>query len=101
MPHTPKNVVDLFIVYELNTWSQDLNIDFALGGCLFEAVKLAKNADKDKYKYIGYDIEFNLRLEFSLPDGSMGKIVIIFAADMNSSLHIDNKGKDNLIFGKR
>ena len=29
----------------------------------------------------------------------MGKSVIVFEANMNSSLHIDNKGKDILIFG--
>ena len=32
-------------------------------------------------------------------DGRMGKSVIVFEANMNSSLHIDNKGKDILIFG--
>ena len=31
----------------------------------------------------------------------MGKNVIIFGADMSLSFHIDNKGKDNLILGKR
>ena len=31
----------------------------------------------------------------------MGKNVIIFGADMNSSVHIDNKGKYNLILGER
>ena len=30
----------------------------------------------------------------------MGKNVIIFGADMSSSVHIDNKGKDILIFGE-
>ena len=30
----------------------------------------------------------------------MGKNVIIFGADMSSSVHIDNKGKDILILGK-
>ena len=30
----------------------------------------------------------------------MGKNVIIFGADMSSSLHIDNKGKDILILGE-
>ena len=32
-------------------------------------------------------------------DGRMCKSVIVFEANMNSSLHIDNKGKDILIFG--
>ena len=31
---------------------------------------------------------------------SLGKNVTIFGADMSSSAHIDNKGKDNLILGK-
>ena len=30
----------------------------------------------------------------------MGKKIIIFGADMSSSLHIDNKGKDILILGE-
>ena len=47
-PFTPKNVVNIFIVYELNTWSRDLNTDFTLKDCLFGAVKLTKNADPDK-----------------------------------------------------
>ena len=28
-PHTPKNMVNLFIVYELHTSSRDLNTDYA------------------------------------------------------------------------
>ena len=31
----------------------------------------------------------------------MGKNLIIFGADMSSSVHIDNKGKDILIPGER
>ena len=30
----------------------------------------------------------------------MGQNVIIFGVDMNSSVHVDNKGKDMLILGK-
>ena len=45
---TPNNVVNLFIVYELDTWSRDLNTDFTLKDCLFEDVKLTKKADPDK-----------------------------------------------------
>ena len=33
---------------------------------------------------------------FSFPDGGFGQNIIIFGADMNSSIHIDNKGKDIL-----
>ena len=33
-------------------------------------------------------------------DGSFGKYVIIFGADMSLSVHVDNKKKDILILGK-
>ena len=59
-----------------------------------------KNADPDKYKYSGYGIGFDLRSEFSLPDGSMGKNVIIFGVDMSSSVRIDDKKNDTSILGK-
>ena len=53
-----ENVIDLHISHELNTWSRHLNTEFTLGNCLFMAVKLIKNSDPDKYKYIGYGIGF-------------------------------------------
>ena len=94
------DVVSLFIIYELDRLSRDLNIDFPLKDCLFGAVKLTKDADPDKYKYSGYGIGFDLRSEFSFTDGSMGKNGIIFGADMSSSVHIDNTTKGILILTK-
>ena len=98
-PFIPKNVVNLLIAYELDTWSRDLNTDFALKDCLFGSARLNKNANTDKYKYSDYDIEFDSRSEFSLPDDSMGKNVIIIRVDMSSSVHINNKKEDILILG--
>ena len=45
---------------------------------------------------------YNLILLFriSIYRWKHGKIVIIFGADMSSSVHIDNVGKDILILGK-
>ena len=37
---------------------------------------------------------------FHFPCGGFGQNIKIFWADMNSSIHIDNKGKDILILGK-
>ena len=93
-------MVNLFIVYELDRWARDLYTDFALKDCLFGSLRLTKNAAPDKYKYSSYGIEFDSRSEFSLPDGRMGKNVIIFGVDMSSSVHIDNKGKDILVLGE-
>ena len=60
---------------------------------------LTKNADLDKYKYSGYSIVFDSRSKFLFAVGSFGKNVIIFGADVSSSMHIDNKNKDILILG--
>ena len=60
---------------------------------------MTKNSDVDKYKYSGYGIAFDRRGSFSFTGGGYGQNVIIFGADMNSSPHIDNKGKDILILG--
>ena len=53
--------------------SRDFSIKFALSDCLFGAMKLAKNADPDKYRYNGYDIGFDARSKLLLPSGERGK----------------------------
>ena len=40
-----RDVVNLFIVYELDTLSTDFNADFTRGDCLIGAVKLTKVSD--------------------------------------------------------
>ena len=65
----------MYIVYELDAWSRDLN-------------------------YFTYCSGFDSRSEFSLPDNSMGENSSMFGVDMSSPVHIDNKEKDILIFGK-
>ena len=42
-------------------------------------------------------MEFDSRSEFLFIDGSMGKNVIFFGADMSSSVHIDNEKRNILI----
>ena len=96
---TPSNVIRLFIVYELDTWSRDLNADFALKDCSFGAIKLNKKADPDKYSYSGYYIGLGYCSLFSLPNFDWGKNTIIFGVDNSLSVHIDNKKKYILVLG--
>ena len=72
---------------------------FYFKGLLIGGVKLAKTAHPDKYVYSGCGIGFDSRSEFSLTDGRAGKNVIIFGADMSSSMHMGNEEKDVLILG--
>ena len=92
--------VNLYICYTLDRWSRDLVIDFVLGYCFFGSENLTKDADPDKDKYSSYGIGFNSRSQFPFIDGSMGKNVIIFGADMSSFVHVDNNEKDILILGE-
>ena len=61
-----RNLVNLYISYELDTWSRDLNIHFTLDNCLFGAVNLTKNADPDKYGCIDYGTGFDTRSQLTL-----------------------------------
>ena len=58
---------------------------------MFDAVILTKNADFDKYKCFSYVIGFDRREIW---------YVIIFGADMSSSVDVNNKKKDILILGE-
>ena len=86
------------IVYEI---SKNYNVSSfpALGNFLFGAVSLTKHVDIDKYKYSGYGIGFDKRGRVSFGNG-FGRNVIIFGADMSSSVHANNKTKNILVFGK-
>ena len=86
-------MVNIYIVYELGAPTFHID-DPTLKNCLFGAVTFTKNADIDKYRYSGYRIGFNRKGSFSFPSGGYGQSVVIFGADMNSSPHVDNKGKE-------
>ena len=87
--------MNIFIVYEINLWSFRRS-NFTLGKVLFDAVRLVKNANKDKFSGLG--IGFDNHGTFLLSNGSgFGNIVITFRADMSLSALVDNKKKDTLI----
>ena len=96
---THKNTANIYIVYEL-TASRSRDSDPTIKNCLFVAVTLTKNADIEKYKYSGYGIGFDRRSCLSFPSGGFGQNVLIFGADMSTSIHIDNKKKDISVLGR-
>ena len=96
---TPSNKVHLFIVYELDTWSKDLNTNFILKSnslklkLNFYSKTLTKNADPDKYSYFGFGIGFDSHSPFLHQNFDWSKNVIIFRVDNNSSVHTNNEKK--------
>ena len=96
-------IVNIYIVYEISRIANingNRNSNLTVQNALFGAVTFTKNADVNKYKYSGYGIAFVRTSSFSFPGGGNGQNVIIFGVDMNSSIHVNNKGKDILILGK-
>ena len=96
-------IVNIYIVYKIIRIANingNRNSNLAVQNALFGAVDLTRNADVNKYKYSRYAIAFDRTSRFSLPGGGDGQNVVIFVVDMNSSIHVDNKGKDILILGK-
>ena len=91
-------ILNIYIVYELD--KTYIKTHATLVNCLFGAVSITKNADFDKNKHSGHGIGFDRTGINLLPDGSFGRNVAIFGVDMNSSVYVDNKGKDILILGK-
>ena len=89
----------MYIFYEINLWPfNNVGRDFVLGNSLFRAVKLIRNPDPSKYKYSDYGIGFDASGSFSLSNGcGFRKNVIMFGADMSSSVHVDNMKKYTLI----
>ena len=97
--HNHGTIVNIYIVYEI---SKNYNISSypTLENCLFGVVSLTKHVDIDQYKYSGYGIGFDRKGEFSFGSNGFGGNVIIFGADMSSSVHANNKTKNILLFGK-
>ena len=94
-----KEVVNIYIVYELAA-SISHDSDPTTTDCLFGAVTLTKNGDIEKYKYSGYGIGLDRRSSFSFTGGGFGQNMLIFGADISTSIHIDNKKKDILVLGR-
>ena len=96
--YSPQTIVNIYIVYE-TTKKNAVSSYPTLENCFFGAVKLTKNPDIDKYEYSEYGIGFDRRGQFSFGDG-FGQNVIIFGADVSSSVHANNKTRNILVLGK-
>ena len=96
-------IVNIYFVYKtirIANINGNTKSNLTVQNALFGAVSLTKHADANKYKYSRYGTAFDRTSSFSFPDDGNGQNVIIFGVYMNSSIHVDSKGKDILIIGK-
>ena len=76
------NVINIYIVYKLDTIASSRNTTFTIQNALFGAMQITKNADNSKNNYKGYGICFDERSEFghTIAEGGFTRLIeqIIF-----------------------
>ena len=96
--YTHGTIVNIYIVYEMIK-NNPINSYPTLENCLFGAAKVTKNPNIDNCKYSGYGMGFDRKGKFSF-GGGFGQNVMIFGAEMSSSVHANNKTKNILVLGE-
>ena len=84
-------VLNLYIVYEINLWPYNVQAEFTIENCLFGAIRVTKNVDKNKFESSGYGIGFEPHPSFWFTNGNRFR---------SSSTHVDNKKKVSSFFEK-
>ena len=93
------SIVNICIVYSLKNRSID-SPDLTVKNGLFGGIKITKDVNTSHYKSSGYGICFDAKGKFSIGNITKGKNVIIFGADMSSSIYANNKLNNIYILGK-
>ena len=102
-----KNVVNIYIVYKLDALASTRDKSFTIQNALFGAMQITKNAtDNDKNNYKRYGICFDERSEFchTITEGGRThttdtRHVLIFGADISSSVHATNRTNHIYLMG--
>ena len=88
-------IVNIYIAYRL---SPSITGDISPENCLLGAVKITKTLKINTFS--GYGIAFDSGGSFFHPSGGYSKNVIIFGADLSSSVHANNRANNILVLGK-
>ena len=89
-------ILNLYIVYELNTWPRNPANNFTLKNCLFGTVKLVRNTTKSRFTCNVRVIAFDGEGSWSFGNG-FARNVVIFGVDNSSSSHTDNQKNNFLV----
>ena len=101
------NVVNIYIVYKLDTIASSRDTSFTIQNALFGAMQITKNAtDNSKNNYKGYGICFDERSEFghTITEGGFThtadtRNVLIFGADISFSVYATNRANNIYVMG--
>ena len=93
------NVVNIYIIYKLDTINNTRNTNYTIQNALFGAVKITKNSGILKNKYEGYGTCFDGGGTFTKGNITSGKNIIILEADMSFSIHANNRANNIYVLG--
>ena len=102
------NVINIYCVYKMDPIASTRDTSYTIQNALFGAIQITKDpTNNSKNNYKGYGLYFDERSNFShtiTQDGmqrnSNGKNVLIFGADMSSSIHATNRANHIYCFGE-
>ena len=105
IPNNNKKAI--YVVYKLDPISSTRSTNYTIQNALFAAMKITKNADYSENNYTGYGLCFDEGGEFghTVRQGNFDRTtdarnVIIFGADMSSSIHATNRANNIYVMGK-
>ena len=100
------NAINIYSVYELQPITASISDTFTIQNALFGILQITKNADTSKYNYKGYGICFDEGGAFghTIKEGNFTHTanatnVLIFGADMSSSVHATNRENHIYVMG--
>ena len=100
LPPNNDNIVNIYIVYLIDSISNSRNTDYTVQNAFFGDVKITKNAtDTSKHKYQGYGICFDEGGMFSMGNINDGRNALIFGVHESSLVHKNNKANNIFIIG--
>ena len=92
-------IVNVYIVYDLDAWPRNPLNNFKFKNCLCRATIVIKNSHKEKYLYSGYGITFDSAGSWSF-DNDVARNVMIFVVNNSSSSHADRRKNNFLVLGE-
>ena len=92
-------IVNVYILCDLDAWPRNPTNNFKFKNWLFGAFKIVKISDKEKYVYCGYGVTFDSAGLWSFGN-DFARNVIIFGIDKSSSSYSDNRKNNFLILGE-
>ena len=100
------NVINIYCVYELQPITASRSHTFTVQNALFGAMQITKTVDTSKNNYKGYGICFDGggRFGHTIKEGNFShttnaRNVLIFGADMSSSVHATNRANHIYVMG--